>query len=324
MCKSDDEVGTLQKTFLSSTGLGALLNLVPQLMMALEVVTEDGEGEMIYPLQLSKRVRCGQAEGGDRGGAVCFVETIRDGSVAKAFTLTMNRLEVDALLVHTDEIKATLHNVAEGNGLLPAELGVVAPLMMTVYKYLLHDKNNAIQDRGVWCPSRAFARYEGVQKKNTLSATQNGLLPFRMDIWQKKVRVPSFEELKEQVMMFLLKFGVEQGLRMECFACSGEGDDEDGEGDVHTCAWPESSSAEERLSLLNSVGVGASTFQTFIIRVLRFLAGEQSAAGPIPANALETLRQKCTTHVLNGRMVSVELDHLMRNLSKIEGLHNSV
>ncbi len=48
----------------------------------------------------------------------------------------------------------------------------------------------------------------------------------------------------------------------------------------------------------------------------------QDIQNPAPAAGtnLEALRQKCTTHIMNGRDVSVELDHLMRHLAKIDDI----
>ena len=116
-------------------------------------------------------------------------------------------------------------------------------------------------------------------------------------------------------MMFLLKFGVEQTLKMECFVCAGEGE----EGDAHTCEWSEDDQPSEKLELLNSVGIAGASFEAFIGRVRTNLP-EIPAPSSVTGN-VEGLRQKCTTHILNGPDVSVELDHLMRHLTKIEDIN---
>ena len=184
-----------QSVYLSTAGLGELLNITPRILSTLDVIREEGEGEMSYPLQYGKRARCATEAAANGPEAMCVIETSRDGSVVSAFSLAMTRSEISSLSEKSERIKAVIHEVAKANGMMGNNVGLPEPQMMSVFRYYLHDKDNQTYERGVWCPVSDYAKYEGLQSRRAVSEEKPELRPLRVDMWQKRIRVPSHEEL---------------------------------------------------------------------------------------------------------------------------------
>ena len=310
MYKEDRTLGTRQKAYLSSEGIDELLQCVPRCLMSLDLIKEEGDGEVLYPLQSVKRVRCSMSRGESAPVPIAVIETLRNGSVVHAYSCTLSRSEINSLGVHSDRVRAMLHGVARANGVGAKAVAIQQPQMMTVYKYLIHQKVGEIYERGSWCPSRMHTESEGLDRIEFLSSSKPELGPYRMDIWLKRIRVPSYEELREQVLIFLLKLGVERVLKERCNSCKGK------LSDGHTCVWP--NNPEGKLALLDEVGLDTEGLNGFVRRVNVAMDGVHY---PEPGlYNFDELRQRCTTHVMNKREVSVELEHLMRHLSHIEAL----
>ncbi len=54
LCRRDQVDGVMQTTYLSTNGLQELLRVAPRVMMSLDVLAEEREGEVVYNIQNNK------------------------------------------------------------------------------------------------------------------------------------------------------------------------------------------------------------------------------------------------------------------------------
>ncbi len=302
----------MQTTYLSTNGLQELLRVAPRVMMSLDVLAEEREGEVVYNIQNNKRLRCTLEEGDARGSTpLVILETVRAEGVIAAFSVSLSRLDIEGLARHSERIRGFIHSSARMNGLLPSSVGIQAPQMMTVYKFLIHQKIGGIEERGVWCVSRVFSKFLGGKALRRLDDEKKNSAPHQLEIWMKRIQIPSYEELRDQVVMYLLRLGAETLLRENCLGC----DEENNDADDHTCdEWP--TSAEGKLDLLKDVAMTVMGLNAYMSRINAILNDVHYV---LPSSFdLDALRQRCTRMLLNDREVSCEFEHLMQNLEEIE------
>ena len=189
--------------------------------------------------------------------------------------------------------------------------GIQPPQMITVYKYLIHENIGGIEERGSWCISKQFAEAEGVDAIARLDKTKKSGAPHRVEIWLKRIRIPSYQELQEQAVLFLLKFGGDSLLGRDCVVCLGQGQ----AGDEHSCHWPTTS--EEKVALLARVVITVDGLNAYVTRVGRAMNATHDPTNP-GFYDLDRLRDRCVDLVITGITPSPELDHLMNNLNEIE------
>ncbi len=301
----------MQASYLSIGGLEEILCIAPRVLVSLDVLGDERDGEVVYPIQFGKRMRGTLEESGNNGSPMAIVETVKPEGVIAAFSVPLRRLDVEGLGRHSERIRGFVHSAARMNGLIPSAVGIQPPQMMMVYKFLIHQNIGGIEHRGSWCLSRVFAKAEGEKELERLNREKKASAPHQLEIWLKRIRIPSYEELREEVVMFLLRLGADALLRENCLGC----DEQNNEEDDHTCEdWP--STAEDRVALLNDVEMTVPGLNVYMTRVNNIMADVHYV---LPAQYdLNTVRQKCTRMVLNDREISGEFLHLMQNLDEIE------
>ncbi len=188
-----------------------------------------------------------------------------------------------------------------------------------VYRWRLIDQRGRFLRQGSWGFVKRIVEREGdsALRVEQQKPSNKGVVICKQ-IWERAQTLPTQAELSLYVATYLLKMGVEEVIRLNCDACSGDAQNPDG---LHTCGWP--IEPLEIAHLVNRVNLQEEDVDTFLARVVPIFAPHSLLLGV--GRSFIALRDLSVHEVIqNDGDLTDMYQSLFDNLRDIESAHHAV